>query len=153
MLNMLLTKARYQTPWAGLISSAIANIFPLHYLFRHFFGPHTRSVTLGDTFKWLDPYMVEAGKNVQFGFGCLIIGHVFDNRGLLIRRIKFGNHVVVGGESLIMPGVEMGHHSVLAARSLVPPGTVIKPYEYWAGVPAKKIKDLAPQEQTQAEGD
>jgi carbonic anhydrase/acetyltransferase-like protein (isoleucine patch superfamily) len=41
-----------------------------------------------------------------------------------------------------MPGVKMGDHSILASRSLVPPDTVIKSYEYWAGVPARKIKDV-----------
>jgi hypothetical protein len=144
MLNILLVKARYQTPWAGLFSSVLTNIFPLHYLFRRFFGPHTRSLTIGDTYRCFDPHMVEAGNNVQFGYGCTIIAHIFDNRGLLIRKVKFGDNVSVGGETTIMPGVEMGDHSILASRSLVPPDTIIKPYEYWAGVPAKKIKDVKP---------
>lgn len=153
MLNILLVKARYQTPWSGLISSVIANIFPLHYLFRHFFGPHTRSVTIGDTYRCFDPHMVEAGRNVQFGYGCTIIGHIFDNRGLLIRKVKIGDHVSVGGETTIMPGVQMGDHSILASRSLVPPNTVIKPYEYWAGVPARKVKDISPEDTTMGADD
>ena len=144
MLNILLVKARYQTPWAGFISSVIANIFPLHRPFRRFFGPHTRSVTIGDTYRCFDPHMVVAGKNVQFGYGCTIIAHIFDNRGLLIRKVKIGDNAIVGGEATIMPGVIMGNNSILASRSLLPPDTIIKPYEYWAGVPAKKIKDMTP---------
>lgn len=144
MLNVFLVKARYDAPWAGIFSSALTNIFPLHYFYRRYFGPHTRSLTLGDFYRCFDPHMVEAGKNVQFGYGCTLIAHIFDNRGLLIRKLKFGDHVIIGGETTIMPGVEMGHHSILASRSLVPPGTIIKPYEYWAGVPAKKIKDIDP---------
>ena len=52
-----------------------------------------------------------------------------------------------------MPGVEVGHHAVVGNRSNVTPGTIIKPYEFWAGVPAKKIKDLAPEGQMRAEED
>lgn len=79
---------------------------------------------------------------MQFGFGCMIVAHLFDNRGLLVSKVKIGDHVVIGARSMILPGVEIGHHSIIAIYSVVFPGTVVGPYEYWAGNPAKKIKNL-----------
>ena len=142
MLNLLLTKMLYHTPWAKLFTTVLTHIFPLTNLFRRIFGPDTSSVTMGGTVYFLDPYLIEAGKNVQFGFGCLIAAHLFDRRGLLVRKVKIGDHVVIGGRSMILPGVEIGHHSIIAIYSVVFPGTVVGPYEYWAGNPAKKIKNL-----------
>jgi acetyltransferase-like isoleucine patch superfamily enzyme len=97
---------------------------------------------MGGTVYFLDPYLIEAGKNVQFGFGCLIAAHLFDRRGLLVRKVKISDHVVIGVQSVILPGVEIGHHSIIAIHSVLFPGTVVGPYEYWAGNPAKKIKNL-----------
>ncbi|MDO9110535.1 MAG: acyltransferase [Desulfatirhabdiaceae bacterium] len=144
MLNLFLVMARYLTPWAALFSSVLVNLFPLHFFYRRFFGPDTPTITLGDLYRCLDPYLVEAGRNVQFGFACTILGHIFDDNGLLIQKVKIGDYAVVGGESTIMPGVEVGHHAVIGSRSLVLSGTRIKPYELWAGTPARKIKDLTP---------
>ncbi len=149
MYNMLLVKARMDPPWAAMFSSVLTRVPPLGPLFARFFGPHTTSITLGDTIELIDPHMVEAGKNVQFGFGCTIVAHHYDNRGLLIKKIKIGDHALIGGKTLIMAGVEIGHHAIVAARSVVHPDTKIGAYEYWAGTPAKKIKDLQPDGQVE----
>lgn len=142
MLNILLVKAREEPPWASMFSAVLARIWPLDPLFRRLFGPHTTSTTLGDTVRFIDPYFIEAGKNVEFGFGCTLVAHHFDNRGLLIKKVKIGDHVVIGGASTIMAGVEIGDHAVVGNRSVVKPNTKIGPYEFWAGSPAVKIKDL-----------
>lgn len=144
MLNVLLVKARMDPPWAAMFSSVLTRVPPLGPLFTRFFGPHTSSTTMGDTTRLIDPHLIEAGKNVQFGFGCTIVAHHYDNRGMLIKKVKIGDCAVVGGESTIMAGVEIGHHAVVASHSVVRPNTKIGPYEYWAGVPAKKIKDIPP---------
>ncbi|MDO9111679.1 MAG: hypothetical protein Q7U40_13555, partial [Desulfatirhabdiaceae bacterium] len=73
-----------------------------------------------------------------------IIGHIIDNNGLLIRKVKIGDHAWVDALSLIMPGVEIGDRAVIGAQAMVSVGTIINPYEYWAGTPARKIKDLHP---------
>ena len=150
MLNALLTKAHFHAPWGPFITSLLVNIFPLHYLFRPLFGPNTTSVNLV-TYYCIDPCLIEAGKNVQFGGFCLITGHIFDNRGLLIRKIKIGNNVVIGARAVLMPGVKVGDNAIIGFGAFVSSETVIKPYEYWAGVPAKKIKDIIPKEHAQTE--
>ena len=142
MLNVLLVKARHDPPWAAMFASVLTRIWPLEPLFRRFFGPHTTSMTMGDAMNCLDPYYLEAGRNVEFGYNCVVIAHHFDNRGMVIRRVKIDDHAVIGGESTIMAGVEVGHHAVIGNRSVVMPDTKIGPYEFWAGIPARKIKDL-----------
>ncbi len=142
MLNILLTKLRYNPPWAPMISSVLVTLPPLHAAFRHFFGPHTRSLTFGDSTIVLDPYLLYAGKNVQFGFRSFMSGHIFDNRGMLIKRVVVEDDAVIGGFASLLPGVHVGHHSIVAFASVVKPNTMIGPYELSAGSPAKKIRDL-----------
>ncbi len=142
LVNVLLVKARYEPPWAAMFSSVLTQVPPLGPLFRRFFGPRTRSVSLGDVAAYLDPHYLEVGRHVEIGYGCTIIAHHFDNRGLYIRKVTIGDHAVIGGETTLMAGVEVGHHAVVGNRSVVKANTRIAPYEYWAGVPAKKIKDI-----------
>lgn len=60
--------------------------------------------------------------------------------------ITIGNDVWVGARAVILPGVTVGDGAIIGAGSLVVSGTDIKPYEIWAGNPAKKIKDRFPLE-------
>ena len=57
-------------------------------------------------------------------------------------KIKIGKNVTIGLNSTILPGVEIGDNSVIGAGSLVLPNTKIGKNEFWAGVPAKKVKNL-----------
>ena len=150
LINLLLVKARFEPPWALTFIPVLANTFPLRFAFTRLFGPRSRSVVLGGFVFVLDPHLVEIGRNVQFGFQCTVTAHVLDNRGLFIRRVKIGDDAVIGGESTIMAGTEIGHHAVVGTRSLVTPNTRIGPYEFWAGVPARKVKDLSPDEEPAA---
>jgi acetyltransferase-like isoleucine patch superfamily enzyme len=143
ILNSLLTKARHDPPWAQMFSSVLAQIYPLRPFFERFFGPHGKSVTLGDTADILDPSLVELGEEVVLGFRCCLSAHVFDNRGLYVRRIRIGDRALIGSYATLLPGVEVGEHAVVASHSLVPADTKIPRYEYWGGVPATKIKHLS----------
>ncbi len=148
MLNALLMKARFSPPWADYFASLLANIFPLNYPFRRFFGPDTPSTTLGDTYRCVDPYLIEAGRNVQFGGFCTIAAHSFDHRGMTIRRTRIGDHAVIGATAFIGAGAEIGSHAVVAAGAVVPPGTVIRPHEFWAGNPARNFSKIFTQAST-----
>ena len=142
MFNALLVKARYETPWAAMFSAILVRVFPFRPLFEYLFGPRSGSMTLGDTIYCVDPFLVEIGKNVQLGLHCTILAHIFDNRGMRIRKVVIEDHAVIGAEAMLLPGVRVGRHAVVAVRSVVSPDSVIGPYEYWAGVPARKVKSL-----------
>lgn len=142
ILNVSLVRLRLATPWARMFTAPLCDLPPLIALSRRLFGPKTTSVVPADSAFVLDPYLVSAGSNVQFGFACILTCHIFDQRGLFIKRITIGDDVLIGGDALICPGVQIGDHSVIAARSFVTPNTTIGSYEYWAGSPAVKVKDL-----------
>ena len=143
MFNLLLVKARHDPPWSAMFSSVFTRLLPLGPLYRRWFGPNT-SMQLGDVCMFVDPRLIEVGENVGFGLGAIVTAHHFDNRGMLIRKVKIGDHALIGGGSILMAGVEVGHHAVIAYGSVVTPNTRIGPYEYWGGTPARKIKDLGP---------
>lgn len=55
-------------------------------------------------------------------------------------QLSIGNDVWIGANAIILPSVtEIGTGAVVAAGAVVTKN--IPPYEIWAGVPAKKVKD------------
>ncbi len=142
MMNVLLSLLRYGPPWARLFSGMLVGLPPLNPLYRRFFGPHTRSLTMGDTTEILDPYLFYAGNNVQLGIGLVVACHAYDNRGLVIKRVVVEDNAVVGAHAGLMVGSYVGHHAIVTAGSQVMPFTRIGPWELWGGTPAVKIRDL-----------
>lgn len=57
----------------------------------------------------------------------------------IVLSTTIGNDVWVGANSVILAGLKIGDGSVIGAGSVVTKN--IPPYEIWAGVPAKKIKN------------
>jgi carbonic anhydrase/acetyltransferase-like protein (isoleucine patch superfamily) len=53
---------------------------------------------------------------------------------------------ISGMGALIQEGVVVNEESFVAAGAVVPKGTVIESGELWAGVPARKLRDLTPKE-------
>ena len=97
MLNAYLSKARYFPPWTEMFGLAIVNTFPLSQLYRHFFGPHRKGILTGGLVYMPDPYLVYAGRNVVLGGGALISCHVYDQRGLFVKRVVIEDDVTIGG--------------------------------------------------------
>ena len=63
----------------------------------------------------------------------------------VVHGCKIGDNVLVGMGAIVMDGAIVGSHSVIAAGAIVLPGTVIEPNSIYAGMPAKKIKDISPE--------
>lgn len=93
-----------------------------------------------------EPYLIEIGNNVTITRGVCFVNHdggvaVFRNEypGLNVYgKIKIGNNVFIGINTIILPGVTIGNNVVIGAGSIinkdVPNDVVV------AGVPAKIIK-------------
>jgi acetyltransferase-like isoleucine patch superfamily enzyme len=86
-----------------------------------------------------EPYMVEMGDNSTCGVSSILATHVIEGNKFYMAKIRIGNNVVVGGQSMIFPGVTIGDNSIIAAMSLVPKDTKIPPNTVWAGVPARQV--------------
>lgn len=63
----------------------------------------------------------------------------------ITENIHIGNHVLIGCNTVILPGVEMPEGMAVGALSLVPKG-LYKPWTLYAGIP---IKELGPRDKTQ----
>ncbi len=97
-----------------------------------------------------EPYLIEIGDRVRIAGGVSFITHdggmwVLRNSGRLkdadyFGRIKVGNNVHIGINSIIMPGVTIGNNVVIGAGSVVTRN--IPDNSIAAGVPAKVIRSL-----------
>ncbi|MCP9751702.1 gamma carbonic anhydrase family protein [Ferruginibacter sp. HRS2-29] len=71
------------------------------------------------------------GNNVSIGHNAIVHGCVIDD------------NVLIGMGSIVMDNVHVGSNSIVAAGAVVLENTVIEPGSIYAGVPAKKVKDIS----------
>jgi len=143
MLNILLIKARFEPAWMLLFAPAITNlIFPFNILYRWLFGPHSKTVIIGDNFLMTDPHYTYLGRNVTIGVNCVISAHLFEGKRLLIRRVEMDDNVMVGAGAMIAPGVRIGEGAVISAAAVLLPYTQVGPGEVWEGSPARRVAKI-----------
>ncbi|MDR1864717.1 MAG: gamma carbonic anhydrase family protein [Bacteroidales bacterium] len=78
--------------------------------------------------------VVEIGNNVSIGHNVTIHG------------AKICDYTLIGIGSVILDHAVIGENSIIAAGSVVLTGTVVEPGSLYAGVPAKKVKDVSPEQ-------
>ena len=98
-----------------------------------------------------EPWLIKLGNHVDVTSGVQFLTHeggIWCARGInseledkdMFLPITVGNNVLLGSDSLIMPGVHIGDNVIIAARSVVtkdvPDGAVM------AGIPAKQISAM-----------
>jgi carbonic anhydrase/acetyltransferase-like protein (isoleucine patch superfamily) len=77
---------------------------------------------------------IDIGNNVSIGHNVTVHG------------AKIEDNVLVGIGATILDHAVIGSNSIIAANSLILTGTVVEPNSIYAGVPAKKIKDIEPEQ-------
>lgn len=113
-------------------------------------GDDTRVLSNVDAFG-SEPYLIEIGEkclistNVHFithdgGISVLNNLNVFKEKMDKLGRIKIGNNVFIGANSIIMPGVTIGNNVIIGAGSIVTKN--IESNQVACGIPAKTIKTL-----------
>ena len=106
---------------------------------------------LFDNITWgSEPYLIEIGNNVRITSGVKFVTHdggLWVLRNLLNKneidkfgKIKIGNNVHIGWNTIIMPGVTIGDNVVVGCGSVVTKD--IPDNSVYAGVPAKKIESI-----------
>jgi len=71
------------------------------------------------------------GNNVSIGHNAIVHGCVIED------------NVLIGMGSIVMDNAKVGTNSIVAAGAVVLENTVIEPGCIYAGVPAKKVKDIS----------
>ncbi len=74
---------------------------------------------------------VELGNNVSIGHNAIVHG------------CKINDNVLVGMGAIVMDNCEIGSNSIIAAGAVLTEGTIVPNGCIFAGVPAKKIKDIS----------
>ena len=74
---------------------------------------------------------VEIGNNVSIGHNAIVHG------------CKIHDNVLVGMGSIVMDNCEIGSNTIIAAGAVVTEGTVVPPGCIYAGIPARKVKDIS----------
>jgi len=73
------------------------------------------------------------GNNVSIGHRAIVHG------------CKVHDNVLIGMGAIIMDNAEIGSNSIIAAGAVVLENTVVEPGSIYAGVPAKKVKEVPPE--------
>ncbi|WP_417362275.1 gamma carbonic anhydrase family protein [Galbibacter sp.] len=75
-------------------------------------------------------FATQIGNNVSIGHNAIVHGCTIED------------NVLIGMGSIVMDGCVVGQNSIIAAGAVVTQNTQIEPGSVYAGVPAKKIKDI-----------
>lgn len=73
------------------------------------------------------------GNNVSIGHNAIVHGCVI------------ADNVLIGMGSIVMDRAQIGSNSIIAAGAVVLEGTIVEPSSIYAGIPAKKVKDISPE--------
>ncbi len=73
------------------------------------------------------------GDNVSIGHAAIVHG------------CTLHNNVLIGMRAVVMDHAVIGENSMIAAGAVVLENTIVEPGSIWAGVPAKKIKQMTPE--------
>lgn len=76
---------------------------------------------------------VVLGNNVSVGHNALVHG------------CTVGDNVLIGMGSIVMDNCVIEENCIIAAGAVLLEGTKVESGSIWAGVPAKKVKDLSPE--------
>ena len=77
---------------------------------------------------------IEIGDNVSIGHNVTVHG------------AKIHDNVLIGIGSIVLDHAEIGENSIIAAGAMVLDSTIVEPGSIYAGIPAKKIKEVDPEQ-------
>jgi carbonic anhydrase/acetyltransferase-like protein (isoleucine patch superfamily) len=63
----------------------------------------------------------------------------------VVHGCKIEDNVLIGMGAIVMDGAVIGSNSVIAAGAIVLPGTAVESGSMFAGMPAKRVKDISPE--------
>jgi carbonic anhydrase/acetyltransferase-like protein (isoleucine patch superfamily) len=74
---------------------------------------------------------VHIGNNVSIGHNAIVHG------------CRVSDNVLIGMGAIVMDNCQIGSNTIIAAGAVVLEGTVVPPGCIYAGIPAKKVKDIS----------
>ena len=90
---------------------------------------------------WCDSEFISFGRKNIIGQGATVMSSMVVGKYLVIKRLIFGDYVLVGGHTTIAPGTIVGHDAVVGAVSSTVFNQVIEPSWIYFGIPVIKLKE------------
>jgi carbonic anhydrase/acetyltransferase-like protein (isoleucine patch superfamily) len=76
-------------------------------------------------------------------FNTVIGNNVSIAHNAVVHGCTVEDNVLIGMGAIVMDGAVIGSHAVIAAGAVVLPGTVVESRSIYAGIPAKRVKDIS----------
>ncbi len=103
-----------------------------------------------------DVHFIKMGNKVNVQDGAVIHGtyqkapttignNVSIGHNALVHGCTIHDNVLIGMGAIVMDHCVVESNTIIGAGAVVPANTHIKSGEVWAGVPAKKVKDISPE--------
>ena len=86
----------------------------------------------------LFPQRVTIEDDAIIGFRATLLAHAYLRDRYHLGDVRIGRGATIGANCTILPGVTVGEGAVVGAMSLV--SRDVPPGEFWAGVPARKVR-------------
>ena len=104
-----------------------------------------------------DVNYIRIGNNVNIQDGAVLhtlykksIVEIKDNvsvgHNVVIHGARIEKNVLVGIGAIILDHAVINENSIIAAGALIKTGTIVEPNSIYAGVPAKKVKEIEPEQ-------
>ena len=96
---------------------------------------------------WIDdnfPELVTIDEGVTIGWRCIIFVHNTQRVPHIVGPVHIKKKVLLGHSATVMPGVTIGEYSQVGCNALVTRD--VEPYTVVAGIPAKPVRKLTPEE-------
>jgi carbonic anhydrase/acetyltransferase-like protein (isoleucine patch superfamily) len=103
-----------------------------------------------------DVHSIIIGNNTNIQDGAVIHGtyqkantvignNVSIAHNAVVHGCTIRDNVLIGMGAIVMDGTVIGSNSVIAAGAVVLPGTQVEENSVYAGMPAKRVKDISPE--------
>ncbi|RKY18900.1 MAG: gamma carbonic anhydrase family protein [Planctomycetota bacterium] len=100
------------------------------------------AISLGELTNVQDGAVIHADTGVPNDIGAWVtIGH-----GAVVHGRRVGDRCLIGIGAVVLGGAEIGDECIVAAGAVVREGAVIPPRSLVAGVPAKRLREVTPEE-------
>lgn len=100
------------------------------------------SITIGNRVNIQDLAVIHA----TYQKASTVIGNqVSIGHSAIVHGCTVHDHVLIGMRAVVMDHAVIGENSMIAAGAVVLENTIVEPGSIWAGVPAKKVKQMTPE--------
>lgn len=114
---------------------------PFSILFFRLMGAKLGKNVQINSKKCFDLSLIEIGDNAVIGGYATIMCHSFERGRLILRKVKIGNNVVLGLNSVVMSGAEIGDGAFITAGAILGRNRQVPPGSVYAGVPAESTQE------------